>query len=380
MRSLRIFVIVLVTLVVPALSSAGAVKPEPQIVEGVLGLLFNNFLARGQEAETTAGKISFNVYCPNDNGEMELVDVWDGNDGRALAWTDDISLEPVVGINRIKGDPREVQYWIDSSRGNQTVFYAANKGGKRGKNGEATENSGYRDKIPLIRVRDLPQGKIFIGARWGNGSAIAEFVHIDVANTYKAVIENKRIRAALAGAGGAVFPPTPILTMIIDGKAEYFLNEEEIKSFMDKKNSSEKKEVPPPIDRTETAPPVEATERMSHPGVEVRCDFYVKDDVMGMGKTAEERLTFLRNAVSEASPVPPSNDQLHLSRTNGTAVLITSDEAFEVTLGNSPISVKRQGARYECLLTLKYDPNNKGSKLLVRQNGRTQTFSFKEVD
>ena len=361
MRKLTAVLAISLVASLPVFASAGAVKPPPQIIEGILGFLINKQIARGQETETTAGKITFNVYVNDGQGGWDLVDGWDHTNGKILSWYDDIALEPVVIINRSKGDPREVQFYHDSSLGNRTIFYAANKGGARGKNGEAKNNGGYVNKIPLLRVRDMPAGFNAIGARWGNGSDVAQFMKIDIAATYKKVIENPRIRAALAGAGGAVFPETPIMTLITDGRAEYIISDEELRAVMAAKNS-QKPPKDPPKDPEEgkregggkrETTPNKPSQETSTWQFEVRRDFYVRGDlyekfpVIKGRERGPEREKFLRDALMDAGPIGNARDFIEFRRTASLAILVSSSEQFEVTLVGAPQKGIRRGDRYE---------------------------------
>lgn len=303
---------------------AQAARKPPQILE-IVGLsLLNKAIAGGQHKEFSAGAIYPNVFFHEKDGKLKPLQGWNTAAAVESNWSDDFVLQPVLFINSSRS-PREVQWTLQDSRGIRKIQFNPMSGGRRGKNGEAVDNRGYKYEPPMVDMRDVAYGWFAISGSWGDGqSATIVGQHINVRDIV-ALMDREDIKAAWAGNGTALAPATPVfLVRMPNGDIRPFMSQQELELELAKQNAGpSKRQDPPPADPSKTVEVAESTSFF-----EVRSVLY---DLAGtrQGNPDEIRMNLAKAASGQGLE---ASDALTIPKGNGRAMLVTADHEFTAEL------------------------------------------------
>lgn len=379
MRNLKILVVAVAILGIPAFAPA-------QIIEALVAYGINKIVAKGEKQDHSTGVIRCNVYLIKKDGTRVQLPGW--NPGLGDATWYNVQLE-VVPIPHTAKSPRQVEISLTSADGAVIrQWHSGVNGGRRSKGSTYTDNNGYEQGPCVIDTRRLRPGWYGLHSNWGGGAAQPAFFQVlDYQGTLAMIVTDHEVRDALAGSGLSTNPLAPLMTIVTDdGKIYSALSKEDAQKFTAGLNQNAPKTIPVGMssagsgqllhhDGRENGP---VSQRETSFGFEVRRDFYNKADIWERFRDATKCEEFLRDALMDG-PAIEASDQIEIDRRHNLAVLITSNKPFEVELGRERFPVRRGAQGYECLLTLKYSSSSSATRLIVKQDGRTRQFRFKEV-
>lgn len=355
---------------------------QAQLFEIIGGYLINKAIAGGQKREIPAAAIYVNVYFREKDGSLTPLQGWNTASAVQATWNDDVVLEPVLVING-SNSPREVQWSIQDSRGPvRKIQYNPVSGGKRGKDGQAADNGGYKYDSPKIAVRDLPLGFFAISASAGTGvTATVVAQHMDSRDIMK-MMDREDIKNVWAGAGTAMSPAMPVfLVRLPNGEVKPFMSQQELESAIALQNAKVapvQPALPPPVEGQS----VEAIEARSS-SFDVRSVLY---SIAGTAKgDPREILSNLSRAASEQNP--EVSDVVSIPQGNGRAFLVTSPVKFTVEMVDSRDVVLKNfavatfevdGKTYYTVMVLLANDGKSPmtNKLVVRSDNERRVLTF----
>lgn len=385
MRTLRtIPLVICAALVMSSAPVMAAPAPKPAafpLLEAFAGYFINKAIARGEEKTGSTGVIMFNVYAKLSDGSLKMLPGFNGATQTVAAWSDNIYLEPVV-IPHVGNSPREIQIALSNTQGAvRKIIYAGQNGGRRGRDGQAADNGGFRTPIGMIAVKDLPMGWNAIHANWDGNRGVAQpviFERMDYINMLQFLQQNEEARQALAGSGASTFPGVPVYTAIIDGQVKTFLSPDEVKAYVEGLNSLPGRRVsgglPPQGGGSQpTSPNGTATTQLSM----WRANFppsYL-DELKAL--PVEQRYTVFRADIArEDVGITTLPSEMTFERGNGLAILFVSPKAFTAELVGPEgvrgrFTVRKTEKGYETIATIVPDPNRPAdARLVVKENDR----------
>lgn len=371
-------------IVITTLLLLGAPLAGAQGWEMLAGYFINREIAKGERKELASGKIVCNVYLDQGRGNLLPLPGWDPSVGTSVAWNDSVVLEPVLIINGSKS-PREVQWAVSDATGPlRKIQYNPVSGGRRGSEGKAVDNAGYKYSSPLIYMKDLPaRGFFALHASWGLGSATIQAQRLDVRDMV-ALIGREDVQAALAGASGATYPSFPVFTAKMpDGSVQTFMSKEEIDLAL--RNAAPIQTTSRPIEPRSISEPNREPAKRQSPLIEIRTVTYSINDTR-RGDSAEAR-QLLAKACSAENPT--LREEFNVPDGRGRAFLIVSDSRFDVELRDAnnksldKFSVAEtkigDSTVYSCLVLLRLDAGEQPTSRLVISSsaGEQREVSFR---
>jgi hypothetical protein len=364
--------------------AAPAPKPKPEafpLLEAFVGYFINKAIARGEEKTGSTGKILFNVCARLKDGSIKMLPPITENNV-TVAFSDNIMLQPVV-IAHLGNSPREIQFAVSNGLGVvRKIRYLAQDGGRRGRDGQAVDNGGYKVPpgfIPVTEIFEL--GVNGFHANWDGNRGVAQpsiIVRMDYIEMLKSLQGSEEMRQALAGAGSSTYPGVPVYTAIVDGQVKTFLSPDEVKAHIEAMNGLPGQRVggglPPQGGGSQpSSPSGTATTQLSM----WRANFppsYL-DELKAM--PVEQRYTVFRADIArEDAGITTLPSEMTFERGNGLAILLVSPKAFTAELvgpegTRGRYTVRKTDKGYETIATIVPDPNRPAdARLVVKENDR----------